>query len=63
VLFRSRGSQEIIFLSAIFVLINNLYEVKTDIQPVEIEVCKNRYGLSGIKVECHVNKTTGLFTE
>lgn len=58
-----RGSQEIIFLSAIFVLINNLYEVKTDIQPVEIEVCKNRYGLSGIKVECHVNKTTGLFTE
>lgn len=56
-----RGSQEIIFLSAIFMVMNNLYDVKGDIQPVELEICKNRFGLSGIKLEIHVNKQTGKF--
>ena len=56
-----RGSQEIIFLSAIFMMMNNIYETKTDVQPVELEICKNRYGVSGIKLEIHVDKSTGFF--
>jgi KaiC/GvpD/RAD55 family RecA-like ATPase len=58
-----RGSQEIIFLSAIFLMMNNIYEVKGDVQPVELEICKNRYGISGLKVELHVQKSTGKFTD
>lgn len=58
-----RGSQEVIFLSAIFMMMNNIYEVKTDNQPVELEICKNRYGLSGIKLELHCNKATGKYQD
>lgn len=58
-----RGSQELIFLSAIFLVLNNVYETKTDFQPVQVEITKNRYGLSGLKCEINVNKKTGRFLD
>lgn len=58
-----RGSQEIIFLSAIFMMLNNLYEVKTDVQPVELEIAKNRFGISGVKLEVHCEKSSGKYRD
>lgn len=58
-----RGTKEALHLSAIFMLMNNLYEVKGDIQPVQLEICKNRFGVSGTELEIHVDKNTGRYTD
>lgn len=58
-----RGSQEVIFLSGIFMMMNNIHDVKGDVQPVELEIAKNRFGISGIKLEIHVDKRTGLYSD
>lgn len=58
-----RGSQEILFLSALFMLISNPYEVKTQFQPVIINIAKNRYGISGVAVNLTVDKETGKFID
>lgn len=58
-----RGSQEIIYLSSIFVYFNNPYEVKTHIQPVNLHVAKNRYGISGQVVPLSVDKLISRFME
>lgn len=58
-----RGSQEIIYLSSIFVYFNNPFEVKTHIQPVNLHVAKNRYGISGQVVPLSVDKLISKFME
>jgi len=59
-----RGSQAIIFISANFVLIDNPYEVKGNLQPVELKIAKNRYGDgAGNIVPMAVNKEISRFME
>jgi KaiC/GvpD/RAD55 family RecA-like ATPase len=58
-----RGTQEIIYLSSIFMYVTNPYEVETDIQPVQIHVAKHRYGISGTVVETKVDKIISKFHE
>lgn len=58
-----RGSQEIIFLSAVFMLLNNPYQVKGNFQPVQIDIAKNRYGLSGMTVDLTVDRALGKFID
>lgn len=58
-----RGSQEIIFLSAIFCMFSNPYEVKGNFQPVDVLVAKNRYGISNQVVALSVDKSISKFIE
>lgn len=58
-----RGSQEIIFLSAIFCMFSNPYEVKGNFQPVDVLVAKNRYGISNQVVPLSVDKSISKFIE
>lgn len=58
-----RGSQEIIFLSSIFMVANNQYEVKGNYQPVQIMIAKNRYGLSNLMVDLCVDKEISKYIE
>lgn len=59
-----RGSQAIIFISANFVLIDNPYEVKGNIQTVEFRIAKNRYGDgTGQVITLAVDKEISKFIE
>jgi KaiC/GvpD/RAD55 family RecA-like ATPase len=58
-----RGSQEIVFLSAIFCLLSNPYEIKGRFQPVDVLVAKNRYGISNQIVPLSCDKVISKFIE
>ena len=58
-----RGSQEILFLSSLFCMFSNPYEVKGNFQPVNCFIAKNRYGISNQVVPVTVNKSISKFIE
>lgn len=58
-----RGSQEIVFLSAIFCLLSNPYEIKGRYQPVDVLIAKNRYGISNQIVPLSCDKVISKFIE
>lgn len=58
-----RGSQEVIFLSAIFCMLSNPYEIKGRYQPVDVLVAKNRYGISNQIVPITCDKEISKFVE
>ena len=58
-----RGSQEILYLSAIFCMFSNPYDVKGRFQPVDVLVAKNRYGISNQLVPLSCDKEISKYVE